>query len=154
MRRIVRAVIVRAARSHDFDAVTRLLEELGRPEVTEETRDACRAVFEAQVLDPEAAHLVAEADDGAVVGFCSLHFRPRLNHLTPQAWVPDLIVAPTARRAGVGLALLEEAERQARGRGCHDLTLESAHFRTDAHRLYTRFAMTQGALAFWKSLND
>ena len=143
---------VRPAVSEDFDAVTALLEELGRPEVTDDTREECRAIFERQVADREAAHLVAE-DEGAVVGFCSLHFRDRLNFTTPDAWVPDLIVAEGARRRGAGRALLEEAERQARERGCWMLTLESAHRRVEAHLFYTAFGMSDTAKSFEKRLD-
>ena len=67
------------------------------------------------MADGDAAHLVAE-DDGEVIGFCSLHFRERLNYPTPEAWVPDLIVSERARRRGAARALLEEAERPARVR--------------------------------------
>ena len=51
---------VRAASRADFEAVTELLELLGRPKVTDATREDCRAVFEEQVVDPNAHHIVAE----------------------------------------------------------------------------------------------
>jgi GNAT superfamily N-acetyltransferase len=144
-------VKVRLADHADFDAVTALLEELGRIAVTPETRESCRALFEDHVADGDAAHLVAE-DDGQVIGFCSLHFRERLNYPTPDAWVPDLIVAERARRRGAARALLEEAERRAATRRCWMLTLESAHFRKEAHRLYEAFGMENTGLSFVKKL--
>lgn len=144
-------MIVRAASPADFNRVTDLLEELGRTPVTPDTRVATRTLYEAQVADPDAAHLVAE-DGGAIVGFCSLHYRGRLNNVTQQAWIPDLIVDPGARGRGVGRALLEEAERRARGRGCHDLMLESGAERTDAHRLYGSFGMDSLGMFFRKVL--
>jgi GNAT superfamily N-acetyltransferase len=145
-------VKVRLAAAHDFEAVAALLEELGRPRVTEETRDGCLAMFERQLADSSAAHLVAEDEGAEVVGFCSLHFRDRLNYPTPDAWVPDLIVTESARRRGAGRALLEEAERRARERGCWLLALESAHHRTEAHAFYRAFEMTDAAKAFAKLL--
>jgi GNAT superfamily N-acetyltransferase len=145
-------VKVRLAAAQDFEAVAALLEELGRPRVTDETRDGCLAMFERQLGEESAAHLVAEDDDGAVVGFCSLHFRDRLNYATPDAWVPDLIVTESARRRGAGRALLAEAERRARERGCWLLALESAHHRTEAHTFYSAFGMTDAAKAFTKLL--
>jgi GNAT superfamily N-acetyltransferase len=146
-------VRARLAEGADFDSVTALLEELGRPRVTEETRDACRTMYERHLTDDGTAHLVAEHDDGAVVGFCSLHFRDRLNYTTPEAWVPDLIVTETARRQGAARALLEEAERLARERGCWLLSLESAHHRREAHMLYAAFGMADEAKAFAKPLD-
>jgi GNAT superfamily N-acetyltransferase len=144
-------VSVRTAGPEDFTGVTALLEALGRAGVTETTVAECRALFEQQVADDAAAHLVAE-EGGELVGFCSLHFRRRLNFATPEAWVPDLYVAENARGRGTGLALLAEAERLARERGCHRLTLESGHEREAAHRLYARFGMTDAGKFFQKRL--
>ena len=96
-------VKVRPAQADDFDVVVALLEELGRARVTDETRDAVRALYERHMEDDNAAHLVAE-DDGQVIAFCSLHFRERLNHPTPDAWIPDLIVTESARRRGAARA--------------------------------------------------
>ena len=143
---------VRSAEPRDFDAVTALLEALGREAVTDEKRDRCRELYAAQVSDPTADHLVAEDDSGEIVGFCSLHFRSRLNYTTPQAWVPDLIVTESSRGTGVGRALLEHAERRAIERGCWEITLESAHFRHEAHRFYEAFGMRDAGKFFRKLL--
>ena len=71
-------------------------------------------------------------DDGEVIGFCSLHFRERLNYPTPDAWVPDLIVTERARRRGAARLLLEEAERRARDAALLDARPSSR--RTSARR--------------------
>jgi GNAT superfamily N-acetyltransferase len=146
-------VLVRSLAAADFDAVTALLVTLGRPEVTTETAAAARAVFDAQLRDDSSDHLVAQDDAGQVVGFCSLHYRERLNHHSLEAWVPDLIVAEDVRSTGVGAALLAEAHRRARERGCHQLVLESAHFRTRAHAFYEREGMTNAGKTFFKALD-
>jgi GNAT superfamily N-acetyltransferase len=143
---------IRSAEPRDFDQVTDLLERLGRETVTDATRDRCREVYAAQVSDPTADHLVAEDDDGTLVGFCSLHFRNRLNHPTPQAWVPDLFVAEQVRRQGVARALLEHAERRAIERGCYEITLESGYQRIEAHKLYASFGMRDPGKYFRKLL--
>jgi GNAT superfamily N-acetyltransferase len=145
-------VKVRSAEPRDFDAVTLLLESLGRKEVTDETRDRCREIYAAQVSDPASDHLVAESDDGEIVGFCSLHFRKRLNYTTPEAWVPDLIVSDKLRRSGIGKALLEHAEQRAIDRNCWAFSLESAHHRQEAHRFYGAFGMRDMGKAFRKLL--
>jgi GNAT superfamily N-acetyltransferase len=143
---------VRSAEPRDFEAVTTLLEALGRKEVTEETRDRCREIYAAQISDPTADHLVAENDEGEVVGFCSLHFQKRLNYTTPEAWVPDLIVVEDLRRSGIGKALLEHAEQRAIERRCWALSLESAHHRVEAHRFYAAFGMRDMGKSFRKLL--
>lgn len=143
---------VRRAGAGDFEAVTRLLEELGREAVGPETEEACREVFVAQVEGAQAAPLVVEDQDGAVVACCSLHFRPRLNRPTPDAWIPDLVVSAQARRRGAGRAMLAEAERLARERGCWQLTLESGYPRKEAHVMYEAFGMHNEGYYFAKPL--
>jgi GNAT superfamily N-acetyltransferase len=140
---------VRAARRDDYEDVTRLLEELGRPLVTGESEMDCRAVYEAQVFDPDSHHIVAEGGSG-IVAFASLHFRKRLNYPTEEAWVPDIIVTEGARRAGIGRKLLEEIEQKARERGCHRIELESGYKRAEAHHMYRQFGMRDDGKYFIK----
>ena len=142
---------IRAARRDDFEDVARLLEELGRPAVTPATEADCRAVYEKQVFDPDSHHIVAE-DERGVIAFASAHFRPRLNQPTEEVWVPDLIVTESARRRGIGRALLEEIENRARDRGCHMIQLESAYFRAEAHHMYRQFKMRDLGKAFYKEV--
>jgi GNAT superfamily N-acetyltransferase len=143
---------IRAARREDYGAVARLLEELGRPHVTGgAAEDDCAALYDQQVVDPDTHHLVAENDAG-IVGFCSLHFRARLNWRTPEAWIPDLVVTESARRAGLGLALLEEAQRRARERDCHVLVLDSGYNAAEAHHLFRQFKMRDLGKQFVKEL--
>jgi GNAT superfamily N-acetyltransferase len=143
---------VRAARRDDFEAVVQLLELLGRPHVTAATEADCRAVYNEQIVDPNSHHIVAE-DSSGVVAFASLHFRGRLNHPTQDAWIPDLVVAEHARRRGIGRALLDEAEKHARERGCHSLALESAYFRAEAHHMYRQFRMRDAGKSFYKAFS-
>ena len=144
---------VRPAGTDDFDRVTELLEELGRALVTDATHDQVHALYLRHLEDDRASHLVVEDDDG-VIAFCSLHFRDRLNYPTPDAWIPDLIVTESARRRGAARALLEEAERIARERGCWQLTLESGYPRALAHKLYASTGMTDAGKYFKKTLTS
>jgi GNAT superfamily N-acetyltransferase len=143
---------VRPVTAEDYRAVCALLAELGRPALTDATDDACRSGFAADVEDPGTDHLIAFDDRGTAIGFLSLHYRRRLNHATEEAWVPDLIVNERARGTGVGRALLAEAERRARQRGCHRLALESGYSRTRAHGVYLAAGMTDGGKSFTKEL--
>jgi GNAT superfamily N-acetyltransferase len=142
---------VRSAQETDFARVTELLEWLGRAQVTHDSYALARQVYLNQLEDPNAAHLVA-IDNGVVAGFCSLHFRTRLNHTTPQAWIPDLFVDPATRGRGAAKALLIEAERLARERGCYELALESSYDRSEAHLLYSAAGMQDAGKFFRKSL--
>ena len=136
-------VEIRAIRNDDvdFDAVTRLLAELGRPTPTEEKLPALRRTYSQHVARPDTASMLARLE-GAPVGFISLEFRERYFMSTPQAWIPDLIVAEAARGRRIGAALLDAAFVEALRRGAYAAVLESGHQRSVAHRLYIGAGMT------------
>jgi GNAT superfamily N-acetyltransferase len=142
-------VRVREATPKDWPAVAALLSELGRPDVRGDGEDPYRELFADYLRRPDAVALVVE-DDGAVVGFVNVEFRSRLNRGTPEAWIPELIVAEGHRSRGAGAALLSRVEDLAAERGCWALSLESANWRTDAHRFYAREGWKDLAAAFHK----
>lgn len=144
---------VRPAEMSDFAAVTDLLEQLGRARVTHEDYATCRDLFGRQLQDGDTDHLVAEDERGNVVGFCSLHYRRRLNYTRPQGWIPDLIVTPAARGRGTARALLDRAEELSRARGCWEVTLESGYDRREAHLLYTAAGMQDAGKMFRKQVD-
>ena len=149
----IREGTIRAARGDDFETVTRLLERDGRAAVTDETRADVEAVFRAQVVDANAHHMVLEDGAGAIVGFCSLHFRTRLNYPSEEAWIADLCVEDHSRGGALARALIEEAERRAAERGCWQLALESRHAQAEAHELFRRLRMRDAGRYFVKQLN-
>lgn len=147
-------MIVREATAGDWPAVPDLLAELGRPDVRgAPDEDAHRDAFESYLARPDAVALVA-VDGDRVVGFCDLEFRQRLNFLTPQAWIPDLIVGENERSRGAGAAMLARAHELSRERGCWSLSLESATWRTRAHAFYLREGLTDAGKAFSRTLTD
>jgi predicted GNAT family N-acyltransferase len=76
--------------------------------------------------DPEALHLVA-LREGELVATCRLVFDGRVARLGRMA------VASAARRAGIGMALLEVADREAGARGARRIEL---HAQTRVEGLY------------------
>jgi GNAT superfamily N-acetyltransferase len=146
--------VVREARPEDFEAVTALLEELGRPKglgTPDEpvVRDRFREWLEAA----DRFVFVAE-EDGAVIGMIDMALIAWPNFVQPYAWVPDLIVTDGARGRGIGAALLARVEEAAREVGAFALGLESAHWRTRAHDFYLRQGMTDAARHFLRVLAD
>jgi GNAT superfamily N-acetyltransferase len=141
------SVEVRPVAEGDFEAVAALLAELGRPRLTDETRGPAREVFLSHAARSDTASLLAE-EEGRLVGFISLEFRDRLNQVSTQAWIPDLIVTDAARGRGAGRALLQKAFELARARGCWSVTLESGYQRQVAHQLYRSAGMTQDGFYF------
>ena len=86
--------------------------------------------------------LVAQGPDTEPVGLLHLFVRtsPEAPFLTPRRYavVDALIVLPEAKRAGIGAALMGEAENWAQERGIGQLELSVWDFNVAAQRLYER----------------
>lgn len=132
----------------DFDAVTRLLAELGRPSPGEERLPALRRTFTQHVARADTGSLLAVADD-VPAGFVSLEFRQPFFTAAPQGWIPDLIVTEGARGRGIGAALLDAAFEEAARRDAYAVALESGHHRAVAHQLYRAAGMADVGLFAW-----
>ena len=137
---------VRPAKPRDADAVLALMEGLTRPAVADDPAPQ-RDVFLKHLEHDDAQVFVAELD-GEIAGAVSLWIQPRLNWTTPQAWIPDLYVAPAFRRRGAARGLLDACAEEARRRGCHALVLESGHHRAEAHSLYESYGFEHYARAY------
>ena len=93
------------------------------PELLE--RDV-RAYFENGVHGLEEV-LLAEAADGALVGFAELNIRPYAEGCVSNrvAYLEGWFVAPGHRRSGAGAALVHAAERWAAGQGLTELASDA-----------------------------
>lgn len=84
---------------------------------------------------PMATVYLAFADDCAVgVSVCVWSFSTFVGK--PTVNIHDLAVLPDFRSRGIGRALLDNVEREARERGCCRVTLEVHDTNTGAKRLY------------------
>lgn len=147
-------MVIRDARAEDWPAVAALLAELGRPDVRGAADEREHAEAFAHYLDRDDTVALVAEEGADLVGFVDMEYRRRLNVREPQAWIPDLVVAETARGRGAGRALLEAAEERARATGCFALTLESANWRADSHAFYEHVGWTQSALSFIRLFAD
>jgi len=132
----------------DFEAVTKLLAELGRPAPSEERMPAVRRTYAQHVARRDTGSLLAVLD-GVSVGVISLEFRQPFFTLAPQAWVPDLVVTESARGRDLGAALLDAALEEAQRRGAYAAALESGQQRAVAHRLYAAAGMGDVGTFAW-----
>ena len=132
----------------DFEAVTRLLAELGRPAPVDGRLPALHRTYRQHVGRSDTGTLLATLD-GLPVGAVSLEFRQPFFTLAPQAWIPDLVVSESARGRGIGAALLDGAFADAVRRGAYAAALESGHQRTVAHRLYEAAGMSDVGTFAW-----
>ena len=132
---------IRPARAQDAPALSRLYEQLGYPngngpELLPERLARIRALGDDL--------LVAEQDDGTVVGLAGLHLVHVMHYPKPLGYITSFVTDRSVRRQGVGRKLLEAATEWARAKGCYRLSLTSAEHRSDAHAFYpaTGFPMT------------
>ena len=83
-----------------------------------------------------ALTVVAEADSGAVAGFCIVHVERALKGL--RAYVVTLDVAPLYRRQGLARQMIEHAEQQAAEAGCDAMALHVSVENEGAIAFYER----------------
>lgn len=123
---------VRELRASDLGAVRRLLGELGY--------ETSAAVLEARVdavLGAAQHRLIVAEDRDSVIGVLHVFERPSLEK-GAQAVVQSMVVDAGHRRAGVGRALLDEAQAWASERGLDAVVLHTRTDRDDAHAFYAR----------------
>ena len=90
--------------------------------------------------------------DGAVVGVAQLHVSPTLEYERPAAKLAALVVDVSHRGQGVGSALVEAMEAEARARRCELLFLTTAARRDDAHAFYRQVGLEETGKRFAKTL--
>lgn len=113
-----------------------------------------------QVLAKQAGSaggvFLAEAPDGALVGFVVLYGRlhpPGLDERTdPFAWVAELYVTEHHRGQGLGEALLARAEAHARDLGVYKIELSVVAGNRAARRFYERLGYRDRSLTMTKRL--
>jgi ribosomal protein S18 acetylase RimI-like enzyme len=106
------------------------------PQLSSSAQAPTRAELEAIVESPATTILLAEDDEGALIGSLTLAlFR------TPtgtRAWIEDVIVDESARGQGAGEALVAEAIRLAAEAGARTVDLTSRPSRDAANALYEK----------------
>jgi len=130
---------VRTAEPKDAAAVIAAFEWLFAPPGSlPETWDPDRALAATyRVIESDRSEIFL-ADDGGIVGFCTVALDLDSIRFGRRAWVEDLAVDPAHRSQGAGKALLDAAKDWARERGASHLELDSGDARVDAHRFYRR----------------
>ena len=138
---------LRDATNEDANAIANLLTELGYP-----TDAAAIPGRIATVLAQGGAVLLAVPPDGPPLGLMSLDRHFALHATDPIAYITALVASPTARRHGVGRALVAAAKQWAIEQGCARISVTSAEHRADAHAFYPACGLPYTGKRFSTSL--
>jgi ribosomal protein S18 acetylase RimI-like enzyme len=136
-------ITLRRARRDDVGIIVAMLADdpLGRArERVEEPLPVCYfRAFEALEQDPHIQLVVAQDDDGAVVGCLQLCILSGLSSQgASRGLIEDVRVAADRRSRGIGEQMVQWAVAEARARGCKLVELLTHNSRVDAQRFYAR----------------
>lgn len=95
--------------------------------------------------------LVVQGKD-SLLGAITLHSMTVLHRPKPVGRITSLAVDPSARRQGLGRALMEAAEDALARMGCGLVEVTSHRRRTEAHEFYEHFAYERASFRFGKDL--
>ena len=140
---------IRRSRRTDFTAVMALLSACGHPAPPPDRATLRR--FRHIVADLGADFYLALLD-GEIVGLVHVTYARGLT-IAQRAGLDQLLVADAFRRRGIGAALLEFAQRRARGRGCTALYC-ALPMASAARRFLAKAGLQPGGEWFVKDLSS
>lgn len=137
------SISIRRARRLDVEAIVRMLADdplgSGRERIEEPLPSGYFQAFEAVDRDPHIQLVVAEDNDGAVVGCLELCILPGLSSQgASRGLIEDVRVATHCRNRGIGEKMVRWAIAEAGAKGCKLVELLTHHTRVDAQRFYKR----------------
>lgn len=117
---------VRPATTHDGEAWLELRYALWPDGSIDEHRREIESFLDGTARDPQAV-LLAEGEDGEIVGFAELSIRSYAEGCSSDrvAFLEGWYVAPGSRRHGVGKTLVAAAEHWGIAQGCTEFASDS-----------------------------
>lgn len=129
------ALVIRAARKADCDAILRLYRQL-QPEDPVLTDGSDRAVFEAIMQAPGLTLLVLDLQ-GVVVATSYLNVVPNMTRgASPYAVIENVVVDEFRRNSGLGKQLMAATLQHAWEAGCYKAMLLTGSKRPQTHAFY------------------
>jgi ribosomal protein S18 acetylase RimI-like enzyme len=129
-------VRIREARSADLPALGKLFDEYRQFYKLPTNVDKATGYLKARLAAGDSVVLVATDESEQLLGFTQLYPTWCSLLAAPVYVVYDLYVAPSARRGGIGRALLEAAAERGRRDGKLRMTLSTAKTNLNAQSLY------------------
>lgn len=130
---------VRMATPDDREALAALRYALWPEASTEEHAAELDDVFAGKASMMPLVELVAESDDGAIVGFAEVGLRSYADGCDPThpvGYVEGWFVVETHRRQGIGRALIAAAEDWVRAQGCVEMASDALLENEPSHRAH------------------
>ena len=87
-----------------------------------------------------------------IVGLATVHILSVMNRARDVAWLTALVVDASARRSGVGRALVNAVEKFARESNCERLSVTTHEDRMEARTFYVQVGLEQTGRRFGKML--
>ena len=134
-------ISIRAASAADAAHVAQLMAGLGHHPSADEIARRWALVPDTR---QDQAFLAVSGQEA--LGLIAVHVAPMLFYPKPVARITTLVVRDTAKRQGVGRALVERALHLARQSGCDGLEVTTAHAREDAQAFYASAGFESVAL--------
>jgi ribosomal protein S18 acetylase RimI-like enzyme len=137
------SITIRRARREDIGVIVRMLADdpLGsaRERLEDPLPPSYFRAFERVDRDQNIRLVVAEDNDGAVIGCLQLCILPGLSSQgASRGLIEDVRVASHCRSRGIGERLVRWAVTEAREKGCKLVELLTHNTRVDAQRFYAR----------------
>ena len=127
--------IIRANLNH-LDVVANLFDQYRQFYEQEADFTGCRTYIRQRMSNDESVIFIAQTDSGTTIGFTQLYPSFCSVAMKKILYLYDLYVVPSARRTGVGSALMMVAKEYAQTYGADRLTLETATDNATAQALY------------------
>jgi ribosomal protein S18 acetylase RimI-like enzyme len=131
-------MILRPPRPDERAALLALMEDFNRVERIAFSRERTGPALARLLGDPNLGAVVVAERDGALAGYAVVTYGFDLEWAGRDAFLTEIYVVPEARRGGLGLALLGEAERVARASGAAAIHLGVLPENRPAQALYQR----------------
>jgi ribosomal protein S18 acetylase RimI-like enzyme len=139
----ISSITIRHARRDDVGVIVAMLADdplgSGRERLEDPLPVSYLRAFEALERASHIQLVVAEDEDGAVIGCLQLCILPGLSSQgASRGLIEDVRVATHCRSRGVGEKIVQWAVAEARAKGCALVELLTHNTRVDAQRFYAR----------------
>jgi ribosomal protein S18 acetylase RimI-like enzyme len=138
---------IRDAKLTDAPALAALMCELGYETTPAEMRRRLKSIL----CDVRYRTFLAEVD-GKVCGMIGTLAHPSYEHDNPSGRILALVTLTTARRRGVGRALIASAEKAFAQKAVTRVSLDTRFARKDAHQFYESLGYKRNGWRFVKQL--